>query len=114
SHQVQANRADALRNISELFGNCFVVLKGHQTMIGRASGPIFINSTGNPFLAQGGSGDVLAGFLGGLLAQPGLQKEVELTVRFGVWAHGAAADRLSARHGRWTVEELAAEISIVG
>ena len=112
--EVQADRVSAVRRISEKFGNCLVVLKGHQSLVGRSSGPVFINSTGNPFLAQGGSGDVLAGFLGGLLAQPKLQEDVELTVRFAVWAHGAAADRLSAKQGRWTVEELAAEVSIVG
>jgi NAD(P)H-hydrate epimerase len=112
--EVQADRPWAVRNLSKKFGNCWVVLKGHQSLIGRANGPAFINSSGNPFLAQGGSGDVLAGFLGGLLAQPELQKDVELTVRFAVWAHGAAADRLSAKQGRWTVEELAGEVSIVG
>jgi NAD(P)H-hydrate epimerase len=112
--EVQADRSGAVRKISEKFGNCYVVLKGHQTLIGRAKGPILINSTGNPFLAQGGSGDTLSGFLGGLLAQPELQKDAELTIRFAVWAHGAAADRLSARQGRWTVEELAGEVSIVG
>src|SRR5213075_602162 len=92
-----------IRKLSQQYGNCWVVLKGHQTLVGRATGPVFVNSTGNPFLAQGGSGDVLAGFLCGLLAQPELQKDVELTVRFAVWAHGAAADRLSAKQGRWTV-----------
>lgn len=112
--EVRADRVGAVRRISEKFGGCWVALKGHQSLVGRAKGPVFVNSTGNPFLAQGGSGDVLAGFMGGLLAQPELQKDVELTVRFAVWAHGAAADRLSARQGRWTVEELAGEVSVVG
>jgi ADP-dependent NAD(P)H-hydrate dehydratase / NAD(P)H-hydrate epimerase len=111
---VQADRISAVRKLSQNFGNSWVVLKGHQTLIGRAQGPVFVNSTGNPFLAQGGSGDVLAGFLGGLLAQPALQKDIDLTVRFGVWAHGAAADQLSARQGRWTVEELPSQLSVVG
>jgi hydroxyethylthiazole kinase-like uncharacterized protein yjeF len=114
AREIQRDRVSAVRGISQKFGACWVVLKGHQTLIGRAHGPIFVNSSGNPFLAQGGSGDVLAGFLGGLLAQPELQKDCELTVRFAVWAHGAAADRLSAKQGRWTVEELAGEVSIVG
>lgn len=112
--EIQADRVSAVRKISQQFGNCWVILKGHQTLIGRADGPIFVNSSGNPFLAQGGSGDVLAGFLGGLLAQPALQKDIDLTVRFAVWAHGAAADQLSGRQGRWTVEELAAHLSVVG
>ncbi|HUS35544.1 MAG TPA: NAD(P)H-hydrate dehydratase [Verrucomicrobiae bacterium] len=111
---VQADRVSAVRKISQKFGGCWVVLKGHQTLVGRSQGPVFVNSSGNPFLAQGGSGDVLAGFLGGLLAQPFLQKDIDVTVRFAVWAHGAAADWLSARQGRWTVEELAGEVSVVG
>lgn len=114
TNDVQADRVVAVRKISNNFGNCWVVLKGHQTLIGRAQGPVSVNSTGNPFLAQGGSGDVLAGFLGGLLAQPALQKDIDLTVRFAAWAHGAAADQLSARQGRWTVEELPSQLSVVG
>ena len=103
---VQADRFAAVRNLSERFGNCWVALKGHQTMVGRAKGPIYMNSTGNPFLAQGGSGDVLAGFVGGLLAQPAFQADPGLTLRYAAWAHGAAADRLSARNKPWTIEEL--------
>jgi len=115
---VQQDRVAALRALSQHFGGCWVVLKGHQTLLGRSEGPsqspgkgpgevpIGINSSGNPFLAQGGSGDVLAGFLGGLLAQPDLQAQIEITLRAGVWAHGAAADQLTARGGAWTTEDL--------
>ena len=110
AQQVQANRPGALRELSRLFGNCWVVLKGQQTLIGRSTGKIFVNSSGNPHLAQGGSGDVLAGFLAGLLAQPPLLAEVEKTLAFGVWRHGAAADHLQARRPGWVVEELAAEL----
>jgi hypothetical protein len=59
--QVQANRLNALRNVSRRFGNAWVVLKGHQTLIGRSSGEVYVNPSGNPHLAQGGSGDVLGG-----------------------------------------------------
>ena len=64
------------------------------------------NSSGNPLLAQGGSGDVLAGYLGGLLAQPQLQADPTTTLRYGVWQHGAAADALSGERTNWTVEDL--------
>ncbi len=74
---VQADRPRALREISRRFGNCWVVLKGHQTLIGRNEGEIFVNPSGNPHLAQGGSGDALAGYIAGLLAQPALQADVE-------------------------------------
>jgi ADP-dependent NAD(P)H-hydrate dehydratase / NAD(P)H-hydrate epimerase len=66
---IQEDRVAALRAISGKFGNCWVVLKGYQTLIGRNNGEVFVNSSGDAFLAQGGAGDVLAGFLGGLLAQ---------------------------------------------
>ena len=110
AQQVQADRPAALREISRRFGNCWVVLKGHQTLIGRSSGPIHVNSSGNPHLAQGGSGDLLGGYLTGLLAQPALQADPEKTICYGVWQHGAAADRLTDTRKNWVVEDLAAEI----
>ncbi len=106
--QVQANRAQALREISRRYGNCCVVLKGHQTLVGRSTGEIFVNSSGNPHLAQGGSGDVLAGFIAGLLAQPALQSEADKAIRYAVWQHGATADALQVRRDGWVVEDLAA------
>ena len=104
--EVQADRISALRELSSRFGNCHVVLKGHQTMVGHGREELSVNSTGNPYLAQGGSGDLLAGFLGGLLAQPPLQRDAR-TLRYAVWQHGLAADSLLARKANWTVEELA-------
>ena len=90
--------------------NCWVVLKGHQTLIGRAEGDIFVNSSGNAFLGQGGSGDVLGGYVAGLLAQPALQKDVFKTIRFAVWQHGAAADVLQEKEKTWVVEDLISEL----
>lgn len=108
--RVQENRPLAVREISKKFGNCWVVLKGHQTLIGRSEGGIFVNPSGNPHLAQGGSGDVLAGFIAGLLAQTGLRADVGRTLRYAVWQHGATADVLQATQRNWTVEELATTI----
>jgi hydroxyethylthiazole kinase-like uncharacterized protein yjeF len=104
--EIQSDRTAALRKLSKQYGNCWVVLKGHQTLVGRSKGDIFFNSSGNPFLAQGGSGDVLAGYLGGLLAQPQLQADPTTTIRYGVWQHGAAADLLSSERTNWTIENL--------
>jgi NAD(P)H-hydrate epimerase len=104
--QVQANRPQAVREISRRFGNCWVVLKGHQTLVGRSDGEIFVNPSGNPHLAQGGSGDVLAGYLAGLLVQRPLQTDVGKLIRYAVWQHGAAADKLQAARTNWVVEEL--------
>lgn len=108
--QIEADREWALREISRRFGNSWVVLKGQRTLVGRSEGEICVNSTGNPHLAQGGSGDVLAGFIAGLLAQPMLQENVARTLCYAVWQHGAAADELQARRGNWTIEDLVAEI----
>lgn len=110
TEKVQSNRLGALRDLSRKYSNCWVVLKGHQTLIGRHEGEIFVNPSGNPHLAQGGSGDLLAGFIAGLLAQPALQADVPTTLRYAVWQHGAAADKLQAIRPNWTVEDLADEL----
>jgi hydroxyethylthiazole kinase-like uncharacterized protein yjeF len=110
AEQVQGNRLEALRNVSRRFANAWVVLKGHQTLVGRSTGDVYVNSSGNPHLAQGGSGDLLSGYLAGLLAQPELQADALKTIRFAVWQHGAAADRLQARRTNWVVEDLAEEL----
>ncbi len=108
--QVQLNRPQAVREISRRYGNCWVVLKGHQTLVGRNEGEIFVNSSGNPHLAQGGSGDVLAGYLAGLFAQRPLQADAGKLIRFAVWQHGAVADKLQATRANWVVEDLTGEL----
>jgi len=107
---VQADRVAALRGLSKKFNKCWVVLKGSETLVGRSTGTLFVNSSGNPHLAQGGSGDLLGGFIAGLLAQPALAADVETTLRYAVWQHGAAADKLTLTRNNWTVEDLVAEI----
>lgn len=111
--KIQSNRPQAVREISKRFGNCWVVLKGHQTLIGRSTGEIFVNPSGNPHLAQGGSGDVLAGFIAALLAQPELQTDVGKAICYAVWQHGATADKLQTVQKNWTVEDLVDEIGNV-
>lgn len=106
-HELDCSRETLLNALTPVG---IVVLKGHQTLIREGEGPIFLNPTGNPGLAQGGTGDVLAGFLGGLLAQPALQRDPLLTTRYAVWEHGAAADRLESIRRNWTAEDLASEI----
>ncbi|HXW17727.1 MAG TPA: NAD(P)H-hydrate dehydratase, partial [Candidatus Acidoferrales bacterium] len=72
-----------------------VVLKGHQTVIARPDGSTWINSTGNPGMAKGGTGDVLTGMLAGILAQHGRTNWTE-AVCLAVYLHGLAGD-LAAR-----------------
>jgi hydroxyethylthiazole kinase-like uncharacterized protein yjeF len=72
---------------------CTVVLKGTRTVVASPGRPLRFNTTGNPGMATGGSGDVLTGILVGLLAQ-GLS--CPEAAALGVWLHGRAAD-LAAR-----------------
>jgi ADP-dependent NAD(P)H-hydrate dehydratase / NAD(P)H-hydrate epimerase len=110
AEQIQRDRPGALHELSRRYNDCWVVLKGHQTLVGRAGETVFINDTGNPGLAQGGSGDALAGFISGLLAQPRLNAEPLRTLRHAVREHGAAADRLERRCRNWLVEDLIDEL----
>lgn len=107
--EVQRDRVGALRELARRY-RAWVVLKGHQTLIGTETGTIHVNSTGNPGLAQGGTGDVLAGFLTGLIAQPMIEEDLETALAYAVWEHGRAADRLESRCMNWTAEGLADEI----
>jgi len=68
---------------------CYVVLKGAYTSISTPSGKVFFNSTGNPGMATGGSGDVLTGIILGLMAQGYESLESCL---LAVWLHGKAGD----------------------
>lgn len=69
--------------------NVTLVLKGTRTLITARDQPFYINTTGNPGLSTGGSGDTLSGILGALLAH-GLSALD--AARLGVWLHGRAAD----------------------
>ena len=69
-------------------------MKGAGTLIATPEGALFRNDTGNPGLARGGSGDVLAGMLAALLAQGLTPQDAACCA---VWLHGAAADRCARR-----------------
>lgn len=71
-----------------------LVLKGSKTLVAQWNGRLHENTTGNNGLATGGSGDLLAGMIGGFIAQ-GLPLAEAAAV--GVWLHGAAADRCANR-----------------
>ena len=72
---------------------CVMVLKGFGSKIIAPGGEIFVNSTGNAGMAKGGSGDVLTGLIGGLMARGYNALDA---ARLGVWIHGYAGDCLSA------------------
>jgi NAD(P)H-hydrate epimerase len=85
---VQADRPAALRALVEQTG-ATVVLKGAGTLVGTPGRGIHMLLAGNPGMATGGSGDVLAGLLGGLLAQGMAPFDA---ARMAVWWHAAAGD----------------------
>jgi NAD(P)H-hydrate epimerase len=94
---VQARRLEvALKAASDW--NACVVLKGHHTVIASPDGKTFINSTGNPGMATGGTGDVLTGILAGLTAQFGTADWLRV-IAFGVYLHGLAGDIAYAENG---------------
>ncbi len=69
----------------------FLVLKGYRTVIATPDGTAYINSTGNPGMATGGSGDVLTGIIAGFLAQAN-EEEFEEALVEAVGYHGLAGD----------------------
>ena len=90
---VQADRVGAALQLAQRF-KAHVALKGCGTIVAHPDGRWRINANGNPGLASGGSGDVLSGFIGALLAQ-GWPAAAVLSA--AVHLHGAAADALAAR-----------------
>ena len=107
TEEIQNNRFIHHSKLSEIYGNAWVILKGYLSIVGNSRRQ-FINPSGNPWLAQGGSGDILAGFLGGLIAQPNLATNPEKTISYAVWQHGATADFLTRQCNGfpWPIEKL--------
>ncbi len=87
--KVQANRLETARSFAQRMG-VTLVLKGARTLIAHPDGRVAVNTTGNPGMAKGGSGDLLTGLIAGLLAQyPG---DVRRAVEAAVYLHGLSAD----------------------
>lgn len=87
--EVEANRVEVARKFAREH-RVILVLKGWRTLIADPDGNIWVNTTGNPGLAKGGSGDVLTGIIAGLIAQH--SKQIVDAARAGVYLHGLAAD----------------------
>lgn len=94
---VNADREGIARRFAQQW-DAVVLLKGMRTIIAAPDGRCFVNPTGNPGLARGGSGDALAGILAALLAC-GL--EAAEAAACAAWLHGAAADRAAAQRGEY-------------
>ena len=92
SEFVQASRVDAALNLAKKF-NVICVFKGAGSICVQPDGTCFVNTTGNPALASGGTGDVLTGLIASLIAQGLTPFDA---AKLGVFAHGLAADNLVA------------------
>ena len=86
---VQRDRLNVARSFAREH-QLIVVLKGHRTLIAQPDGTVWVNTTGNPGMATGGTGDILTGMVAGLIAQnPG---RVADAVIAAVHLHGLAGD----------------------
>lgn len=83
--------------------NVFIVLKGAYTQVVTPGGMVYFNSTGNPGMAKGGSGDVLTGLITGLLAQ---RYTATLACILGVYAHGLAGDFAAKKYSQQAMTPL--------
>ena len=106
---VQANRMGIARDFS-MSHKLYVVLKGYRTLIATPDGKVFVNPTGSPGMATGGTGDVLAGMLAACVAQ---LLDAEAACRLAVYLHGAAGELADADQGEvsMTATDLVDHIS---
>lgn len=95
--QVQAHRLETAVEAAKEW-SAFVVLKGFRTIVAAPDGRAFVNSTGNPGMATGGTGDVLTGILAGLTAWFGAKRWEEV-LGLGVYLHGLAGDLAAEQQG---------------
>jgi len=92
--EINENRIEKAKEFVENTG-VNLVLKGAKTIIFSTENQLYINPTGNPSLAKGGSGDILTGFIGGLVSQGYSLKEAAI---LGVYLHGYIADKWVEMH----------------
>lgn len=97
------HRVDQAAQLAQDTG-CVVVLKGHETLTADPQGRVWRNTTGNPGMAKGGSGDILAGMIASMLGQNQLMGCVSCPGELVAWAvylHGAAGDAATVRCGEY-------------
>lgn len=97
---IQANRLEAARSFAQAH-EVTLVLKGARTLIAHPDGGVAVNTSGNPAMAKGGSGDMLTGWIAGLLAQ--YAAEPARAVEAAVYLHGLAADFAARRADEHTL-----------
>jgi len=92
------NRIAAAKSFAEEYG-CTLVLKGHRTLAAFPDGEVCISTHGNPGMAKGGNGDVLAGILGAMLGQ----FEHKMAVEVALYLHGLAGDIACEKMGEYAM-----------
>jgi hydroxyethylthiazole kinase-like uncharacterized protein yjeF len=97
ARDVQAKRLEVALDAAARW-KAFVILKGFHTILATPDGRAYVNTTGNPGMATGGTGDVLTGMLAGLTAEFGT-KNWERVLGLGVYLHGLAGDVAAERVG---------------
>lgn len=95
ARDVQSRRLEVALEAAKQW-QAFLILKGFHTILATPDGRAYINTTGNPGMATGGTGDVLTGMLAGLTAEFGI-KNWETVLGLGVYLHGLAGD-VAAEH----------------
>ncbi|MBM3773825.1 MAG: NAD(P)H-hydrate dehydratase [Acidobacteria bacterium] len=98
--EIQQQRIPAARAFA-MERQVLLVLKGYRSLIAFPDGRTWINPTGSPALAKGGSGDLLTGMVAGFLGQ--FPQQPELAVGAAVYLHGLAGELAAARQGEKTV-----------
>jgi NAD(P)H-hydrate epimerase len=93
--EVQEDRIGVSRKFSQS-AHVHLVLKGFRTLISTPKGEVFINPTGNPGMASGGTGDVLTGMIGGLICQG---FDILTSLQISVYLHGLSGDKVAQEIG---------------
>jgi NAD(P)H-hydrate epimerase len=98
---VALHRVDVARDFATA-NNLFVVLKGFRTVVASPDGSIYVNITGNPGMATGGTGDILTGMITGIIAQEHFGALIE-RLCLAVYLHGLAGDLAAEELGEETM-----------
>lgn len=97
--EILARRIETARGFARAF-QALLVLKGFRTLTAAPDGRVWVNPTGNPGMATGGTGDVLTGLVAGLLAQHSASRPPASVVAAAVYLHGLAGDFAAAEKGQ--------------
>lgn len=113
AEEIHAHRVQTANAFAKALSGATVILKGTGTVCTNGANT-YVNTTGNPGMATGGSGDVLAGMLAGLVATDGKTKDLYTLCTYGVALHGFVGDRAAEKYGQrfvtagYLIEEMGA------